>query len=187
MVMNKEDVILRLKGINIEGMDNLIEYLNTSSYFIDPASKNRHGCHDGGLLEHSVHLYRFYMNTLKNMKKFSPDKFEDCPTDDDIFLCAILHDLCKVGSYVKISEKNYGYKITHPPGHAILSLSIIKKFINLTPIQEALVRYHMGYYGTHQFGNKGEYDIQTLCVAQNNKYVKLFYFADDIVTQFWDK
>jgi hypothetical protein len=94
-----------------------------------------------------------------------------------------------MGAYVKISDNNYSYKMSHPQGHAVLSINIVKEFIKLTPLQESMIRYHMGYYGVHQLKTKngGEYDIETLKLAQNNRYVKLFYFADDTVAQFWDK
>lgn len=46
----------------------------------------------------------------------------------------------------------------------------------------------MGMYGTTQFGGlKGEYGIMDLVRCYNtNKFAKLFYFCDDMVTQFLD-
>ena len=186
--MNKEEVIIKLKSLNIDGMDNMIEFMLSNGFFESPASTKYHGCRDNGLLDHSVHLYKYYMAVIGKFKAITPNEFLDCPTDSDIFLCAMVHDFCKVGAYVKIAEGNYSYKTTHPKGHAMLSIDIVKKYIKLTSLQEAMIRFHMGYYGTHQFDiNKGEYDIQALRIAQNNRYVKLFYFADDTVSQFWDK
>lgn len=53
----KEECINLLKGINREGMDKLIEFLENSDFFKAPASTRFHGSWEGGLLAHSMKVY----------------------------------------------------------------------------------------------------------------------------------
>ena len=43
--------------ITREGADSLLQWLTESDFFIAPASTRFHGCHEGGLLQHSMNVY----------------------------------------------------------------------------------------------------------------------------------
>ncbi|MCK4551242.1 MAG: hypothetical protein KAT91_04765, partial [Candidatus Aenigmarchaeota archaeon] len=102
-------------------------------------------------------------------------------------LCPLLHDSCKAGAYLK-TPYGYKYNQVHPAGHARLSLKIIEKFITLTHLEEMIILFHMGMYGTHEFSDKGEYSLLELINAYNvHKVAKLFYFCDDLSAQFYEK
>ena len=147
----KEEYINLLKGINREGMDKLIEFLENSDFFEAPASTRFHGSWKGGLLEHSMKVYEI----LKT-------KTED---SDSVKIVALLHDICKV-NYYKTDFRNvknngvweqvpyYTVDDTIPYGHGEKSVMMISEFIKLTPEEKYAIRWHMGFteakelYGT---------------------------------------
>ena len=85
----KEEYINLLNGINREGMDKLIEFLENSDFFTAPASTRYHGAWEGGLLAHSMKVYEI----LKT-------KTED---SDAVKIVALLHDICKTNFYKTIN------------------------------------------------------------------------------------
>ena len=147
----KEEYINLLKGINREGMDKLIEFLENSDFFEAPASTRYHGAWEGGLLAHSMKVYEI----LKT-------KTED---SDSVKIVALLHDICKV-NYYKTDFRNvknngvweqvpyYTVDDTIPYGHGEKSVMMISEFIKLTPEEKYAIRWHMGFsepkelYGT---------------------------------------
>ncbi len=147
----KENFIELLNGIDREGMDKLIEFLNHSDFFEAPASTKYHGAWKGGLLEHSMKVYEI----LKT-------KTEDT---DSCKIIALLHDICKTNFY-KTDFRNvkkdgvweqvpyYTVEDGIPYGHGEKSVMMISEFIKLTPEEKYAIRWHMGFtepkelYGT---------------------------------------
>jgi HD superfamily phosphohydrolase YqeK len=89
--------------------------------------------------------------------------------DESIVIASLLHDLCKIGYTDK--------------GHAAQSIIYAKQYIELNQIEEDLIRYHMGIYGLTELGFK-DYNITELYEAYRNPVLKLFYFCDEICSQF---
>lgn len=147
----KEEFIKLLKETNRDGMDKLIEFLESSDFFEAPASTRYHGNFKGGLLEHSMKVYEI----LKT-------KVED---NDSTKIVALLHDICKTNFY-KTDFRNvknngvweqvpyYTIEDTIPYGHGEKSVMMISEFIKLTPEEKYAIRWHMGFtepkelYGT---------------------------------------
>ena len=139
--------------IKREGAEALLDWLNKSDFFQAPASTKYHGCHAGGLVEHSVHVY----NRLKLL-------VENCwpndnpPSDETIAIVSLLHDLCKVNFYsVEMrNRKNengqweqYPFYIIDdklPYGHGEKSVYILSGFMKLTREEAFAIRFHMGDY-----------------------------------------
>ena len=160
----KEEYINLLKGIDREGMDKLIEFLESSDFFEAPASTRYHGAWKGGLLEHSMKVYEI----LKT-------KTED---SDTVKIVALLHDICKVNFY-KTDYRNakvngvweqvpyYTVDDTIPYGHGEKSVMMISEYIKLTPEEKYAIRWHMGFtepkelYGTISMAYK-EYPLALL-------------------------
>ena len=118
------------------------------------------------------------------IKKIDEFKLHDKISRSTAIKCSILHDLCKVGLYIDNGKGRFKCDIQHPRGHALLSISRIEKFITLTDFEKEIIKYHMGYYGTTEFGSYGEYSIQELTYANNNPITKLFHWCDDMESQF---
>lgn len=138
----KEEILELLNGINREGMEKLIEFLENSDFFEAPASTRYHGAWKGGLAEHSMKVYEI----LKTKTQDS----------DSVKIVALLHDICKV-NYYKTDFRNvknngvweqvpyYTVDDTIPYGHGEKSVMMISEFIKLTPEEKYAIRWHMGF------------------------------------------
>jgi hypothetical protein len=77
----------------------------------------------------------------------------------------------------------YAYNKEHPRGHSQLSIKRISKFIFLTELEENLIGYHMGVYGSMSWGgDQPEYTIRQLTDAWRNPALYLMSAADQLVT-----
>ena len=140
----KEDFIKLLKETNREGMDKLIEFLESSDFFTAPASTRFHGSIEGGLLAHSMKVYEI----LK--EKVGEDS-------ESVRIIALLHDICKTNFYktdyrnakndLGVWEKVPYYTVDDsiPYGHGEKSVMMISEFIKLTPEEKYAIRWHMGF------------------------------------------
>lgn len=176
----KRDTLDLLLHVKRKGIKQLIDYLETSDYFICPASTKHHSAYPGGLAKHSLWVFSLMDENLQAL-----EETDNIPRET-IIICSLLHDVgAKVGAYIKTKD-GYKYNPSHPKGHAKLSIDLIEKYIKLTDLEKQIIKYHMGYYGTVEFSKqRGEYTLQELSNAQNNKYVKLFHWCDDMETQFY--
>ena len=156
----KEEFLELLKSVNREGMDDLIDFIEKSDFFKAPASTRYHGCYEGGLVEHSLNVYKLLCEKVKN----SPIKID--VSQDSLIIIALLHDICKV-NYYKVDYRNaknslgvwekvpyYTVDDTIPYGHGEKSVMMISEYIKLTVEEKYCIRWHMGFtepkelYGT---------------------------------------
>ena len=86
---NKERFIELLKKVNRNGIAELISWLESTSFFVDPASSKYHGSYEGGLCDHSLAVYEEYV------KLTGID-------DETTKIACLLHDVCKIGNYKKV-------------------------------------------------------------------------------------
>jgi hypothetical protein len=158
-------------------MADLIRYMTNGGFFTCPGSTKFHGCYEGGLAHHSLNVH----NLLVSMNQ---DLSLNCPADS-LIIPPLLHDLCKMGSYIGTS-KPYTYNKAHPKGHALLSLERIRSYITLTELEDKMIRYHMGVYGLKEFEpDKGEYTLRGESMANawfHHPVVKVMYFCDELAT-----
>ena len=90
---NKTKIIEILQGTGRAEIESLITYLSDSDYFTAPASTKYHGSYEGGLAEHSLHVWHV-MSEKNRYYKLGL-------AEDTIAISALGHDVCKVGFYVK--------------------------------------------------------------------------------------
>ena len=76
--------------ISREGSVPLLEWLRRTDFFTAPASSKFHCACPGGLVQHSVSVYRAMME-----KYFDPEK----DNEESFAICALLHDVCKAQFY----------------------------------------------------------------------------------------
>jgi hypothetical protein len=165
----KESIISLLLGTKREGMDKLIQYLIDEGFFTAPASTRFHGCHYGGLAEHSYGVYTLLNELSANIKIDEKVGYGQMPikiTHNNLIIAGLLHDLCKIGAYQR-TKKDDGWanNSKKDKGHAKLSITRIKKFIDLNKIEEMMIRFHMGMYGCIEFQDdpeniNGEYHLR---------------------------
>lgn len=133
--------------IHREGADRLLDWLGDTDFFTAPASTRYHGAHEGGLVEHSVNVYRRLTN--------SPAV--EYATRESIAICGLLHDVCKAGFYtvslrnVKNEETGrwekqpyYTVEDKFPYGHGEKSVYLIERYLRLRPEEAAAINWHMG-------------------------------------------
>ena len=142
----KERFLELLRKVNREGIDKLIEWLEKSTFFTDPASAKYHGDYEGGLCDHSLAVYEEYV------KLTGID-------DDKAKITCLLHDVCKIGTY-KLGYRNVkneqgqwqqvpqyeNQESGFPFGHGEKSVFMISQFIKLTKEEILMIRWHMGAY-----------------------------------------
>jgi 23S rRNA maturation-related 3'-5' exoribonuclease YhaM len=206
----EEKIRAMLESTNREGMIDLIGYMMQEGFFESPASTRFHGCFKGGLAEHSLGVYEILKQLIGNKKMDEPVGAGQKPfpvTEESIIIAALCHDVCKIGAYTGDGPA-YQWNRKQPKGHAVLSIERISKHIKLEPIEDMMIRYHMGVYGCNEFyegeGKDGEYPIRSdhsECEGMtkeesqafrygkslanawyHNPIVKLMYFSDELET-----
>ena len=156
----KEEFIEIFKTyITREGSDKLLDYLeHKSDFFTAPASARYHGSYEGGLCEHSLHVYHCLAAYLERERVQELYGMEYSP--ESIAIVSLLHDACKIGCYKKSfrNVKNdatgqwekvptYTFDDPLPYGHGEKSVYIVNGFIRLSREEAMAIRWHMGFSG----------------------------------------
>lgn len=147
----KEEFLQLLRSTNREGIENLIDFIEKSDFYKAPSSTRFHGSYEGGLLEHSLSVYKILKEKVKNI----PIELEI--KDDTLIIIALLHDICKVNFY-KVDYRNaknsfgewekvpyYTIEDTIPYGHGEKSVMMISEYIKLSVEEKYCIRWHMGF------------------------------------------
>lgn len=168
----KTEFLKSLSEVKRTGIKELIEYLESSDFFTAPASTRFHGSYEGGLVEHSWKVFILFEDAIKSYQINLPD--------ESIILCGLLHDVCKIGLYSKVRDSYLYNSSVIKEGHAKRSLAIISKYVELTPREEKIIRYHMGFFATAIIPYAMEYTCSEYITAQNeDPAVMLFHHADN--------
>ena len=198
----KGKIINLLEGTKREGMPDLIDDLIKNGFFEAPASTRFHGCDVGGLAKHSLGVFDKLMELNHKVNLSKPTAYGQKPlefTRENLLIAALLHDICKAGAYVRTkADDGWTNNKKKDKGHAILSIDRIKEHIKLDPIEEMMIRYHMGVYHVIEYDDKaGEYHLlsQTPDAPKEERYgksyrnalyhnpiVKLISIADELAT-----
>lgn len=129
------------------GADKLLEWLESTDFFIAPASTRFHAAYEGGLLEHSLNVYNVLI-----AKHYDPDK----DNLESFTIASLLHDICKAGFYTTEyrNRKNdrgewekvpvYAIDDKFPYGHGEKSVFLIERFMRLKNEEAVAIRWHMG-------------------------------------------
>jgi hypothetical protein len=169
-------------NVNREGIDALMQWLDTTDFYTAPSSSRYHGAEPGGLCEHSLSVYR--------RLKF---KQED-ESNETIALVALFHDLCKANFYkqsyrnVKNDETgnwervpSYDYSDQLPLGHGEKSALLLSRYIKLSDEELLAIRWHMsGFYSS----NTGEQSAISSALSISRLVLKLI--EADMESAFWD-
>lgn len=161
---NKNRFINLLKSVNREGVDAFLEYLESTDFYVAPASSRFHGNFEGGLCAHSLKVYDILVDLVE---KHCPDKIDK----DSIVLSALLHDLSKINFYEKssrnkkvysehgskhdelgnfdwVSELSYRIKDVNERiiygNHEETAEFIARQFIQLSMSESVAILHHMG-------------------------------------------
>ena len=148
-----------------EGIERLIDFLRKSDFYTAPASSRYHSCHAGGLLEHSMNVYKCLKAKAEN--PLWKDAFANVGPES-IIITALLHDLCKTNYYVTemknkkvysetgkkldsngrydwVSVPGYTVEDSCPYGHGEKSVMMAEAYILLKPVERFMIRWHMHF------------------------------------------
>ena len=138
--MNAKEEFIQIYKENIqrEGADTFLEFLEGvhSDFFTAPASTRFHGNMEGGLCEHSVHVYHCLKDYLSRQRV--QDTYNMRYSYETIALVALLHDVCKINVYKKGTRNKkidgewhqvdvFEFEDNIPFGHGEKSVYMIKK------------------------------------------------------------
>lgn len=154
--MTNADVMRKaLMNTKREGMADLLEYMTEIGFLTAPCSGGHHLAKEGGLLEHSVNVYRIAENVGVALMGGEYDKIRR-----SVAISALLHDLGKCGQFGKpeyvpnilkggkqSDAKPYqrNKDLLNVP-HEIRSVAIAQMFIDLTEEEQHAILFHNGLY-----------------------------------------
>lgn len=184
---NKEEFLEICSCIKRDGINDLLDWLEKSDFYIAPASTKFHGNYAGGLLAHSLNVYRA-LKDLVQLHKFSVP-------EETIAIVALFHDACKINLYrqgvrnVKDETGHWVEKIVYeidekfPCGdHADKSIIIIQQYMKLTPEEILAIRAHMGGWDNSVKG--GSYCIGK--IFEKSPLAVLLHLADMTATYLYE-
>lgn len=189
--LKNEFIEIYRNNIHREGSEKLLEYLmsDKSDFFTAPASTRFHGSHEGGLLEHSLNVYRCLVDYLARPRAKEVYKMEY--SAESVALCALLHDICKMNFY-KVDYRNakndrgewekvpyYTIDDRLPYGHGEKSVYIISGYMRLTREEAFAIRYHMGFSGIEDKNNIGKtFEMFPLAFALSVADMEATYYLE---------
>ena len=164
--MNSKEEFINIvtNNINRSGRNELLNYLDESGFYLEPASTKYHGSYPGGLLDHSLNVY---YSLIEELKFILGPNFTKRYNMESVSIVSLFHDLCKIGRYQKgiRNVKNpdtgvweqkevYEYNPNYfTMGHASLSIHRIEKFMKLTDEEAQAIYWHMGAFDISQYSS----------------------------------
>ena len=118
--MNTKDQIINLlRSTNREGMENVINLLESSNFFT--VKCHSHHKYTGGMADHALETLKIARMTARGIP------------EDSLIICCLLHDLCDIDGHSK-------YK-----GHGRRSAGLATKHcgLKLSKDEWGAIRYHM--------------------------------------------
>lgn len=92
-----------LRETGRRGIEGILQWLGTTDFYEAPASTKYHGSYPGGLVDHSINVYKVLTNINKAMNLNIPS--------DTVTIAGLLHDVCKANTY-KLGYRNVKNEIT---------------------------------------------------------------------------
>ncbi len=153
----KEQFIKLLQATKRTGIESVVNYLEQAGFFLAPASVSRHLSHEGGLLEHSLNVWKMAQMLRMQTIGMRPELEKQLP-EDSVTIAALLHDVCKANIYKTVQkwrkdennrwESYDAYDTDYsrfPVGHGEKSVIMLLRLgLQLTNDEIIAIRWHMG-------------------------------------------
>lgn len=176
--------------IKREGADKLLAYIKATDFFDAPASTRYHSNFAGGLVEHSVKVFKRFAKMLEC--EYGKDHMTDSMLESAAII-ALLHDLCKTNCYrtelrnVKVGsewEKKpfYTFDDPLPYGHGEKSVYMISGYLRLSREEAMAINWHMGGFDSRNLDGK-----YTISGAFMQFPLALIFHAADLMTTYLDE
>ena len=152
----KNEFVELLRSTKREGIEEVIEELETLGFFKAPASSKFHLNYEGGLVEHSMNVYNAAVKIRQAMIELDDSLRESLPLDS-IIIASLLHDTCKADIYKPTIKKEKtrlgtwidvpGYNVEYtdfPLGHGEKSVIILLQCgLDMSDDEIMAIRWHM--------------------------------------------
>ena len=177
--------------IKRDGADRLLEYLTgRCDFFTAPASTRFHSSYDGGLAQHSLNVYHCLVQYLARERV--KEVYKLTCSEETAAIVALLHDICKVDTYVRDTRnvKNektgqwekvpiYRTEDKLPYGHGEKSVYMISGFMKLSREEAMAIRWHMGFSGSEDANLVGRaLEAYPLAFALSTADMEATYFLE---------
>lgn len=130
-----------------------LTWLIENKFFDMPASVKYHGCHTGGLFEHSL-------SVMKHLVALTENNGLTWQHPRSPYIVGMFHDLCKIDQYraTHLDGIPVTTEFTQEPvlweynpdmllkGHGEKSVMLLAQYLTLTEEEIACIRYHMGAF-----------------------------------------
>ena len=158
---NREKILILLRSTGRGGVESVIDYLNSSGFFLVPSSRWRHHCWRGGLAHHSLGVCNIALSLNNDLPQAS------------VILCSLLHDICKAGKLRYDSDGILHDRRTYIRGHGRRSVKLLEMLgLELNDDERRAIRWHMGGY------HAGENEMLDLKLAKKSKLWEIIHKAD---------
>lgn len=146
MSYKEEFISIAREYIHREDIDEMLINLDKTDFYTAPASTKYHDSEEGGLVKHSIKVFKYLVELSKGMNIDM----------ESIAIVALFHDLCKVGYYTveyrNTKDENgkwikvpyYSVKDQTPLGHGSKSAYLVNESIKLTYDELLAITWHMG-------------------------------------------
>ncbi|MCH5208088.1 MAG: HD domain-containing protein [Oscillospiraceae bacterium] len=191
MTDREEFISIFNEKIKREGAEKLLDFLeNKSDFFTAPASTRFHNAFEGGLLRHSLNVYKCLVDYLERPRV--KETYKLSVSEESAAVAALLHDVCKVNIY-NISYRNtknektgqwektpyYSIDDKLPYGHGEKSVYMISGFMRLSREEAMAIRWHMGFSGIEDKNTIGRaLEMYPLAFALSVADMEASYFLE---------
>jgi len=193
MSNNLKDEFIEIYNSKITrpGADKLLEYLlsEKSDFFTAPSSTRFHGSYEGGLVEHSINVYKCLVDYLQRPR--TKELYRMNYPEETVALVSLLHDVCKMNFYAvdyrnAKNEQGQWEKVPYytindqlPYGHGEKSVYIVSGFMRLTREEAFAIRYHMGFSGIEDKNSIGKaFEMFPLAFALSVADMEATYYLE---------
>lgn len=195
---NRERFIELLRATGRDGIEYIIEDLDTWGFFDAPASVRNHFNFPGGLAMHSLNVYDMAMAIRNATIPLRPD-MEKALNTDSIAIAALLHDVCKTNIYRRTKRKQRneigvwedieGYEVDYtemPVGHGEKSvIMLLRSGLDLEDEEIFAIRWHMGPWDLP--AQSIEMDKSYRKAQDRSPLVALIHTADTLAAQILER
>lgn len=149
--------------IKRDGAASMLYWLDSKTdFFAAPASSKHHLAQPGGLVTHSLNVWRRLREiTVRDLTgRYAPGVCHISEAEEEtVAILGLLHDVCKAGVYHQETKRRknpdtgkwedylgYTFRDPFPLGHGEKSLFLITRHMALTEEEALAIRWHMGAY-----------------------------------------
>ena len=152
----KQEFCSLLRSTGRRGIDEVMAELERIGFFVAPAASKKHLAYNGGLVEHSLTVYRVALRLVEDMRTLRPDISIN---EDSLKIASLLHDVCKATRYRWNTEKKEyesDYSIM-PVGHGEKSvIMLLRMGLDLHDDEIMAIRWHMGAWDLSLHSNEAQ-------------------------------